>query len=165
MVRIEEGSRYRQSRLALDHDHSFSPKVFVDFTHRCSQSRAHFHDVGRLLLSSVFDGLTHCPTPVVYENVVVMNIGSSPQFHAVAIGAGRTLLKSPACDLTPKGLGRRCERLFRSEVNFFRHVAESDLIMSENIVSPENVSGSSSGEESHAAGELIGVGLQLDAHF
>jgi hypothetical protein len=62
-------------------------------------------------------------------------------------------------------VARRCEGLFRSEVNFFRHVPESDLIMSENVVSPENVSGSSSGEKSYAAGELIGVGLQLDAHF
>ena len=57
------------------------------------------------------------------------------------------------------------EGLFRSEVNLFGHVVEADLIMPENVVSSQNVSGSSSAEKSDSARELIGVTLQVNAHL
>ena len=55
--------------------------------------------------------------------------------------------------------------LFGSEVNLFGHVVEAYLIMPKNVVSSQNVSGSSSAEKSYSARELTRVTLQANAHL
>jgi hypothetical protein len=41
---------------------------------------------------------------------------------------------------------------------------EANLV-SEDVISPEDVSGPPNGEKSYSTGESLDVGLQLDAHF